>query len=82
MSKLFRIFVADMKTLLRKIGTMLTQNSKIIGLTALGLGVMLFVITLFVSAPNAKDNLLLIGLAGILTGVIFLYKTMKKQGGY
>lgn len=82
MSKLFRIFVADMKALSRKIGTILTRSSKTIGLVALALGAMLFAVSLFVSAPNTKDDLLVIGLASILTGVVFLYKTMRKQGGY
>ena len=82
MTKLFRTFVADMKALLRKTGAFLTRNSKIIGQAALVLGVISFIGSLFISTPNAKDNLLLIGLASILAGVIFIYKAMKGQGRY
>lgn len=71
-----------MKALVRKIGMFLTRSSKAIGAGTLSLGATSFIVSLFVSDPNVKDDLLILGLLSILTGVFFLYKTMKKQGGY
>lgn len=71
-----------MKVLFRKIGMFLTRNSLSIGVGGLFLGATSFVVSLFVSDPNAKDDLLILGLLSILTGIFFLYKTMKKQGEY
>lgn len=71
-----------MKALVRKIGMFLTRNSLAIGVGGGSLGATSFVVSLFIADPNVKDDLLILGLLSILTGVFFLYKTMKKQGGY